>query len=57
MTELEMIEELCVALERTNTICEQRMMSARLKDSTITKQIERNERLINQATDLVLVTS
>ena len=57
MTEQELIEELCVALERTNTICEQRMMSARLKDSPITKQIERNEQLISYATELVLVTS
>tara|TARA_R100000808_G_scaffold7223_2_gene21351 strand:+ start:8207 stop:8380 length:174 start_codon:yes stop_codon:yes gene_type:complete len=57
MTEREMIEELCVALERTGTIANEMMLSSLLKDSPISKQIERNERLITQATDLVLVTS
>jgi hypothetical protein len=47
------IEELCVALERTGVLARELMFTALLKDSAINIQLDVNTETINQAISLV----
>ena len=47
------IEELCVALERTGVIARELMFTALLKDSHINNQLDANEKVIDEAVALV----
>jgi hypothetical protein len=47
------IEELCVALERTGVLARELMFTALLKDSAINIQLDLNTETINKAISLV----
>ena len=47
------VEELCVALERTGTIARELMFTALLKDSQINNQLDANTKVIDDAVALV----